>query len=114
MQGLVNRFTALATTPSTKRLDSDTAQAEVRYDALPARRNARRLPGEPDVPTQIDATDAVPDNDPPGRVSPDRDERRIQALKRFFTRASQGDGRIELPALRKLGAALLGETPPKS
>ena len=41
----------------------------------------------------------------------DRDERRIEALERFFRSANEGQPQIGPAAMRKVGAALRGEVP---
>lgn len=40
----------------------------------------------------------------------DRDERRVQAIRRFFVRLAHEE-RVGVEALKKLGAALHGESP---
>ena len=63
------------------------------------------------MPISSDAGDPPPDEvDPQDRV--DRDERRVRALQRLFRGAHEGERRLSAAAMKKIGNALRGETPP--
>lgn len=52
---------------------------------------------------------------PPGAVDDevepaDRDERRVKALERMFRRAVEGERRLSTAAMKKIGAALRGDS----
>jgi hypothetical protein len=58
---------------------------------------------------QSEAGDPLPEPVEDGIEPADRDERRVKALERMFRRAYQGERRLSVAAMKKVGAALRGE-----
>lgn len=59
---------------------------------------------------QPEAGDPSPDTAEDEVEPADRDERRVRALERMFRRAYEGERRLSTAAMKKIGAALRGES----